>query len=114
MLQRRHQEHEAHHPRHDVTQLPRRSTRSVCIIAVTPSTPNVTIGQTVFEGGPGGRCTTEGDTFAVYLLNVSNCTVNLLITYSVDGGPAQVAALKSGNIPNGNTAGDCLPDAVLT
>ncbi len=53
---------------------------TVCILGVTPATPNVTIGQTVFEGGPAGRCTTEGDTFAVYLLNVSNCTVNLLVT----------------------------------
>ena len=39
--------------------------------------------------------------------------MNLLVTYSVDGGPAQVAALKSGNIPNGNTAGDCLPGDII-
>ena len=80
----------------------------VCIQSVTPATPNVTIGQTVFEP-LGDRCTTEGGTFTVYLLNVSNCTVNLLITFTVDGGDAQVAALKSGNIPNGNTIGDCIP-----
>jgi hypothetical protein len=81
---------------------------TVCILSITPSTPNVTIGQTVFEP-LGDRCTTEGGTFTVYLLNVSNCTVNLQITFSVDGGPAQVTELKSGNIPNGNTAGDCIP-----
>jgi hypothetical protein len=80
----------------------------VCIQSVTPSTPNVTIGQTVFEP-LGDRCTTEGGTFTVYLLNVSNCTVNLTITFSVDGGAAQTAQLKSGNIPNGNTIGDCIP-----
>ena len=79
----------------------------VCITDVTPSTPNVTIGQTIFEGS---KCTAENGTVTVYLLNVSNCTVNLTVSYSIDGGDVQTTALKSGNIPNGNSRGDCLPD----
>ena len=84
------------------------SDASVCIVDVTPSTPNVTIGRTVIEGD---ECTAENGTVTVYLLNVSNCTVNLTISYTVDGGAVQTTALKSGNIPNGNTRGDCIPDA---
>ena len=78
----------------------------VCIVGVTPSTPNVTIGEVVFEGD---KCTAENGTVTVYLLDVSNCTVNLTISYTVEGGPVLTTALKSGNIPTGNTTGDCEP-----
>jgi hypothetical protein len=79
---------------------------SVCIQDVSVATPNDTIGDIVFEGG---QCTTEGGTITVFLLDVSNCSVNLLVTFSIDGGPSQVTTLKSGNIPSGNTTGDCVP-----
>jgi hypothetical protein len=32
------------------------------------------------------------------------------VTFTIDGGAAQVAALKSDNIPSGNETGDCVPD----
>ena len=67
------------------------------------------IGQVVFGGGGNSACTPVGGTFTVYLLDTSSCTVNINLTYSVNGGPAQVAALKSDNIPSGNTTGDCEP-----
>lgn len=82
------------------------SDAAVCIEDVSVATPNDTIGDVVFQGG---QCTTEGGIITIFLLDVSNCSVNLLVTFSVDDGPSQVAALKSGNIPSGNTTGDCVP-----
>lgn len=79
---------------------------SVCILDATVATPNDTIGQVVIQGD---GCTTEGGEITIFLLDVSNCTVNLILTYSVGGGDAQTVPLKSGNIPSGNSDGDCEP-----
>ena len=46
----------------------------------------------------------------MYLLNVSDCTVNLLVNYRIGAGPLQQVALKSGNISSGNDTGDCIPN----
>ena len=98
------------HPRHGRQPLPRRPTRNVCIITVTPlarpTSPSARRSSRAAASAP-----TEGDIITVYLLNVSDCTVNLLIELLAStAGPHSVAALKSGNISSGNTAGDCLPD----
>ena len=64
-------------------------------------------GTLVFEGG---ECTVIGGTITVYLLDTDSCTVNLLVTYSLNDGESAVAPLKSDNIPAGNADGDCTPD----
>jgi len=64
-------------------------------------------GTLVFEGGD--QCTPVGDTITAFLLDTDSCTVNLLISYTLNGGSPLVAPLKSGNIPAGNTAGACQP-----
>ncbi|HET6968999.1 MAG TPA: hypothetical protein VFI44_12000 [Ornithinibacter sp.] len=85
----------------------------VCIFDVGVATPNDTIGDVVFfPGGGSSVCVTEGASFTVFLLDVSNCTVNMVVTYSVNGGDAQTTALKSGNIPTGNTDAACEPPPV--
>ena len=73
------------------------------------TTPNDTLGDVVVPGGGSSVCLTEEGTFTVFLTDVSNCSVNLLVTFTVDGGDAQVVPLKSGNIPQGNETGDCVP-----
>lgn len=46
----------------------------------------------------------------VYLLNVQSCTVNLDVYYTVAGdGTVRKTALKSGNIPSGNSDAACVP-----
>ena len=84
-------------------------TSVVCVTDVSVATPNDTIGDVVFPGGGSSVCLTEEGTFTVFLTDVSNCSVNLLVTFTVDGGDAQVVPLKSGNIPQGNETGDCVP-----
>ena len=83
------------------------ATSNICIESVVPKPPNATIGSTVFEGG---QCTVEDGVITVYLLNVSDCTVNLLVNYRIGAGPLQQVALKSGNISSGNDTGDCIPN----
>ena len=80
----------------------------ICIQDVSVATPNDSIGDVVFVGD---QCTTEGGTVDVYLLDVSNCSVNLLVTFTINGGVAGTVPLKSGNIPSGNTDNACVPPA---
>jgi hypothetical protein len=77
------------------------STEPICIVSVRPSTGNPSVGTTTFVPGP---CTTEGGTITVFLFDVSNCTVNLTVTFTVGGGPIQSVALKSANITDGGAA----------
>lgn len=79
---------------------------TICVSDVSLGN-NQDIGEVVFEGS---QCVTEGGTFTVFLLDTDSCTVNLLVTFSINGGDAQVAELKSDNIPSGNSDGDCVPD----
>ena len=65
-------------------------------------------GQLVFEGS---HCAAVNGTITVYLLGTHSCTVNLLVTYTLNGGSAQVATLQSDNIPSGNTDQACMPHA---
>lgn len=44
----------------------------------------------------------------IYLLDTSNCTVNLLCTFLLNG-QTYTRAVTSNNIPSGNTDGDCTP-----
>jgi hypothetical protein len=86
-------------------------TDQVCVLDVQLANKQP-IGAVVFVPGGGQACVTEGSsTFDVYLLNTQSCTVNLVIIYSVNGGPSQVVALKSDNLPGGNvgdgTDGQC-------
>ncbi|KAB7744827.1 hypothetical protein GA707_09650 [Nostocoides sp. F2B08] len=82
------------------------ATTEICIDNVTLGN-NGTISDVVFDGD---QCTTEGGSVTVYLLDVSNCTVNLLVFYSVGGVPAAAPVpLQSGNIPSGNTDAACQP-----
>jgi hypothetical protein len=64
------------------------------------------IGGQIFVGP---QCTTVGGEVTVYLVDVSSCTVNLLVNYTLNGSSVFTAALKSDNISGGNAAGDCLP-----
>ncbi len=82
------------------------ATSQVCITGVALAN-NGTIGSTVYQPS---ACGTENGTIVVFLLNASNCTVNLLVSYSVGGvaGAAPVP-IQSGNIPSGNTDGACQP-----
>ena len=78
---------------------------SVCITDVQLANGQ-SRGQIVFEGG---QCVAVGGTVTVYLLGTHSCTVNLLVTYTLNGGGAQVAGLQSDNIPSGNTDNACMP-----
>ena len=82
------------------------ASESVCILDASVATPNDTIGDVVIQGS---GCTTEDGEITIFLLDVSNCTVNLILTYRVGDGPTQTVPLKSGNIPSGNTDGECEP-----
>ncbi len=85
------------------------STSSICVTDVTLANGQDN-GTVVFvPGGGSSVCVVEGGTFTVYLLDTDSCTVNLLVHFSVDGGPTQVTPVKSGNIPSGNSDGDCQP-----
>jgi hypothetical protein len=77
----------------------------ICISDVSLAN-NQDIGSVVFEGS---KCTTVGGDVTVYLLDVDSCTVNLLVTYSLNGAPSKVVAIKSDNISSGNVSGDCVP-----
>lgn len=80
----------------------------VCITNVRLATGGGSIGSLVY---PNGQCAGVGGTITVYLLNTSNCTVNLLVDYTLGAGPVQTAPVQSDNIPSGNTDGECLPPA---
>ena len=80
-------------------------TDSICIQSVVPDTGKYTIGKTTFS--PKSGCTQVGGTVTVYLYDVSNCTVNLLVNFTVNGGPIQTTPLKSSNISDSD--GECLP-----
>jgi hypothetical protein len=67
----------------------------VCITSVLPDTGNPSVGTTTFVPGPCGQ---DGDTVTVYLYDVSNCTVNLRIRYTVGDGEEQSVLIKSDNI----------------
>jgi hypothetical protein len=59
-------------------------------------------------------CTVAGGTITIYLLDTDSCTVNLVVSYTVDGGPTQTAEVKSDNIPSGNSDADCCPNGDCT
>ena len=79
---------------------------AVCIQDVYPSNGGTT-GSVTFD--PPSGCIDIGGQVTAYLGAVSNCTVNLTVKYSIDGGASQTTDLKSGNISSGNTAGACSP-----
>lgn len=79
----------------------------VCILDLTVDTPNDTIGSKVGLN----QCVAENGEITIYLLDVSNCSVNLTVTYSING-VTGTAALKSENIPSGNQPDSvCVPPA---
>ncbi len=59
------------------------------------------------------QCTGVPGTITVYLLDVQSCTVNLIVSYTVndgaDVGDVQTLEIKSENISSGNESGDCAP-----
>lgn len=80
----------------------------VCITDVRLDTGGGSIGSLVY---PNGQCAGVGGTITVYLLNTSNCTVNLLVDYTLGAGPVQTSPVQSDNIPGGNTDAECEPPA---
>lgn len=59
-------------------------------------------------------CTVAGGTITVYLLDTDSCTVNLIVSYTINGGDTQTADVKSDNIPSGNSDADCCPSGNCT
>ncbi|WP_392542529.1 hypothetical protein [Oryzobacter telluris] len=92
-------------------------TSSICVTDVTLGNgqDNGTLVFVPSGSAPGsadGPCLTENGTFTVYLLDTDSCTVNLLVHFSIDGGPVQITPLKSDNIPSGNANAEfCVPPA---
>jgi hypothetical protein len=82
-------------------------TTPVCIHSILPDTGSGSVANTVPDT-PIGRF--EDDAFTVFLLGVSNCTVNLVVEFSIGlEGDRQFAFINSDNIPSGNVDGQCLP-----
>lgn len=89
------------------------STASICITDVKPDIGNPTVGDIVWVNDD--NCGVEGESVTAYLLDVSACTVNLLVYYTVDGVDAPMPiSVKSDNIPSGNTDAACVPPTTTT
>ncbi len=71
---------------------------SICIQSILPDTGgNPTVEVTEFVPD---NCTPEDGMITAYLYNVSNCTVNLVVGFTIDDGPIQYAYMKADNVTN--------------
>ena len=81
----------------------------VCIQYILPDTPGGSVATTTFVPA-GDNCAPVNGTITVFLQDVSNCTVNLIVGYKINNtGPTLTTFFKSDNIPSGNTEGECVP-----
>lgn len=76
------------------------TTSSLCVQDV-----RLANGQTIGQITGLGQCARLGEEFRIDLLNVSSCSVNLLVDVLVEG-TVQTVEIKSSNIPGG-TANQC-------